>query len=109
MNTTTCTALVALLAATFLAACAHPPGSAAAHAETTVAAARTCPQLHAGIAAAEQALGDAQQRKEDAWKVIVPFAVAARHAQAKSAMGDAEQRLAELKLAAERQGCSHGH
>lgn len=108
MNITSGTALVALLGAAFLAACANVPGTPKADTETT-AAVRSCAQLQAEIAGAEQARSDAQQRKDEAWKVIVPFAVAARHLQAKSALEEAEQRLAGLQLGAEQQGCRHGH
>lgn len=67
-----------------------------------------CAQLQARLAQTEQARREAQQQKQDAWKVLVPFAVAARHAQAGKAMDAAEQQQAALKAAAQKQGCGHG-
>lgn len=98
MKTWILTALAALLGA-----CATPHQPA-----PSTGAGADCAQLQSRLADAEKARREAQQQKQDAWKVIVPFAVAARHAQAGKALDVAEQQQAALKAAAQKQGCSHG-
>jgi hypothetical protein len=83
--------------AAMLSACANAPQPKAIPAE--------CGQLDAQIASTEDARRTALDKQHDAWKAVVPFAVAARHASGKSAAAEAEQRLAELRAASARQGC----
>lgn len=98
MKTWTLLALCALVTA-----CAAPPQAAPG------AAAADCAQIEAKLADAEKARREAQQQKQDAWKVVVPFAVAARRVQAGKALEAAEHQQAALKAAAQKQGCgSHG-
>ena len=52
-----------------------------------------CSELQTEIAAAEEAKRAAMEKQQHAWKAIVPFAVAARYADAKSAAADADQRV----------------
>jgi hypothetical protein len=92
---------IVLLAALLVSACASAP--------QPVATAADCTQIDTQLAAARASQRDAQQRKDDAWKVIVPFAVVAKRAQAGSDLEAAEQRIAELQAAQVRQGCGHGH
>jgi hypothetical protein len=61
------------------------------------AAVADCEQLQAEIARTEQARRKAADDADNAWKAVVPFVVLARKASAKSAAGEAEKRLAELK------------
>lgn len=104
----------ALLAIVTLAAgCAGappaPPTSIAASAAAPLPAPRDCTQLHAEIAGAKARQREALDKQQDAWKVVVPFAVAARYASAMSAVDDAGKRLAELNAESARQGCvRHG-
>jgi hypothetical protein len=68
-----------------------------------------CSQLEAQIAHAEDARRAALEKEQNAWKVIVPFAVAARYASGKTAVAEAEQRLAQWRAESIRLGCdSHG-
>lgn len=92
-----------LLVSGALAACAGAPTTSDAPAIT---AASDCRSLAAEIHRTQEARAQALQQQQDAWKVIVPFAVAARHASAKSAVGDADDRLATLNAEARRRGCA---
>jgi hypothetical protein len=65
-----------------------------------------CSQLRAEIARTEQEKRAALEKKENAWKVVIPFAVAAQYAAGKSAADSADKRLAELGNQSARQGCS---
>jgi hypothetical protein len=100
--------LASVAAATvLLAACASTSGTnapvgAAASAATP---APDCAELGAQIVQVEQGRRAALEQQRDAWKVVVPFAVAARHARAKHAVAEAELRLAELQAEFGRRGC----
>jgi len=83
--------------AAMLSACASTPTP------TTIPA--DCGQLDAQIAGTEDARRSALDKQHDAWKAVVPFAVAARHASGKSAAAAADERLVELRAASARQGC----
>ena len=61
-----------------------------------------CTQLEAEIARAEEARRAALEQSETAWKAVVPFVVLARKAKAKSALDEADRKLAELKAQATR-------
>jgi hypothetical protein len=100
MKSTKTLAVLALAGLASACATAPQPVPAAAGAD--------CAQIQARLAQSEQLRREAQQQKQDAWKVIVPFAVAARHAQAGKALDAAEQQQAALQAAAQKQGCSHG-
>lgn len=65
-------------------------------------AAAECEPLNAEIARTEQARRRAADDADNAWKAVVPFAVLARKASARSALDEADKRLAELKLQAQR-------
>ena len=88
-----------------VAGCASAPS-----APTTVAAAAPeCRQLDAEIARTVDARRAAADREQNAWKAVVPFAVAARHVSGKIAESEAEQQLAALRAERDRQGCQrHG-
>jgi hypothetical protein len=75
------------------------PGAAAAISE--------CKDLDAEIAAVEVAKRQSLAKQQDAWKVVIPFAVLARYAGAKSAAAEADQRLNELRSEFARQSCRH--
>lgn len=114
---TAAAALCAALAAGLAVACSGtaplaPAGSAAtsapsaAPANATRAAARTdCAELRAAVADAGRAADTARERKADAWKLVVPFAVLARRAQAGNELEAAEGQLAVLQAQAARDGC----
>ncbi|MBX3606395.1 MAG: hypothetical protein KF788_14035 [Piscinibacter sp.] len=97
--------LVTLSLAALLSACAGQPAAPSPAATATEAAARDCSRIDADIAAAQAARRDAELKKGEAWKAVVPFAVAGRYASANAAIRDAEQRLAGLRAEAQRQGC----
>jgi hypothetical protein len=76
------------------------PGLAAP--STLASQAVDCEQLDAEMARAEQARRQAAEDSDNAWKAVVPFAVLARKARAKSAQDEADKRLAALKPQAQR-------
>jgi hypothetical protein len=82
-----------------LGACASAPTQ-----QTTAAA--DCSAIAASIAQTEQERRDALEQGDSAWKAVVPFAVLARKAKARSAVEQADARLVELQAASGRQGCS---
>ncbi|MFT3953785.1 MAG: hypothetical protein QM722_05135 [Piscinibacter sp.] len=65
-----------------------------------------CAALQADVRNAEQAVAEAQEQKQNAWKAVVPFAVVARQAQARSTGAQAERQLERLRGAQRRQGCA---
>lgn len=65
-----------------------------------------CSRLGADIAQTGEQRREAIEQGESAWKAVVPFAVLARKAKAKSVVEAADARLVELQAASERQGCS---
>ncbi len=83
---------------TLLAACLLASSAWAAETPPPI----DCDQIQAEIARTEQARRAAAEQSETAWKAVVPFAVLARKASAKSALADADKRLAELKAQAAR-------
>jgi outer membrane PBP1 activator LpoA protein len=64
-----------------------------------------CSRLDADLALAEQARREADDKQADAWKAVVPFAVAARYASAKAAAAHADKQIEALRNAAARQDC----
>jgi len=50
--------------------------------------------------------GAAEAERQNAWKAVVPFAVAARYAKAGTALDDAEQRLQQLHAEAAQKDCA---
>jgi hypothetical protein len=89
---------------TLLAACAGTPATPT---PPPASGPRDCAQLEAQTAAAHAARREAEQRKGEAWKAVVPFAVAGRFAGANAAIRDSEQRLGALRAQARQLGCSH--
>lgn len=85
---------------TALVACAQTPSAPA-----TAAATLDCAALAGEIRAATEARGAAEEQQQDAWKAIVPFAVAARYARGKAAAQESQQQLAELQRQAVARGC----
>lgn len=98
-------ALVPWCTAVLLAACASraPEASPTATPNTT-----GCAELQTRRTAVDQTRREAEQKKQDAWKAIVPFAIAARRTQAGHALEAAEREQAALAAAAQKQGCSDG-
>jgi hypothetical protein len=97
-------------AAGHAASAATPTGAAAgagagAGAGAAAPAANRCAALSAEIADTQAAVQTATERKSNAWKLVVPFAVLARHAQAGNELDKAEQQLADLRTQATRAGC----
>jgi hypothetical protein len=85
----------------FISGCATAPTSERAPAS----AISECKDLNTEIAAVYEAKRQALEKQRDAWKVIIPFAVAARYAGGKSAVADADKRLNELRDESARRGC----
>lgn len=98
----------ALPLAALLGACAGTPTT-----PTTTSAApqvqgpRDCAQIETEIVALRAEQREAETKKGEAWKAIVPFAVAGRYASANSAIRETEQRLTNLRAEARRSGCTH--
>lgn len=91
-----------------LAAAALTTGCASAPARTAAPAAsiaQACGALAADIARAETARLAASQKQQDAWKAVIPFAIAARYARAQAEGAEADQALAALTIEFTRQGC----
>jgi uncharacterized small protein (DUF1192 family) len=93
----------ALLAAASVVGCASAP---AAPQPTLAPAASTCEALQAEIDRTEAARRAALDRQQNAWKAVVPFAVAGRYASGKSAVAEAEQRLSALNAELRQQSCA---
>lgn len=99
--------LAGLFAGPALACADVPPADTAASAPGT-APRFDCSRVDADIAHAQEARRVALEQGESAWKAVVPFVVLARKASSKSAAGEADKRLAELRQQARQQGCG-GH
>ncbi|WP_374500081.1 hypothetical protein [Zoogloea sp.] len=105
-----CTTPLLAVVVALTTACANTAGQPrTATSSSTRTAATDCRQLGALIAQAEQARSIALENQKDAWKAVVPFAVAARYAKSKAAAGQADQQLVALKTQYSQQGCErHG-
>ena len=68
-----------------------------------------CTQLDAEIVRIEQARRAAAEQSDNAWKAVVPFVVLARKVSAKSALEEADKRLAALRAQAASQRCEAPH
>lgn len=104
------TTLVAtpLALATLMTACAGAPTSPSATPTTapnTAIAPLDCSALRAEIQRTEAIRSEALQKEHDAWKAVVPFVVAARYANGKSTVGEADQTLAALRGEHDRRDC----
>jgi hypothetical protein len=64
-----------------------------------------CGRLHAEIASSEQDKREAAEKQKGAWKAVVPFLVAARYANGKSGVGEADERIEKLQAQLRQQGC----
>jgi len=84
-----------------LAGCASAPTTR----DAAVAAARGCSELNAERLAAQDSRREAADKERAAWKAVIPVAVAARYASAKSKVAAADQRLAEINAESDRKGC----
>jgi hypothetical protein len=67
-----------------------------------------CRALGSEIERLATAQDEAKQAQADAWKLIVPFAVAARYANARSTAAEAERTRQDLESQAARLGCDRG-
>jgi hypothetical protein len=85
-----------------LSGCANAPRP-----KSSTAAARDCSELAAARERAQEQQRAAHQKEHGAWKAVIPVAVAARYASARSQAAAADERLAEANAAAEHQGCLH--
>jgi len=101
-------AIAAAAAIAALAGCASTAQTPSARTDSASAAAPSCAQLDADITQTDEALRTAKVKGQDAWKAVVPFAVAARYASGKAAANDAAQQLEALRAEAARLGCP-GH
>ncbi len=95
--------LSSLLTITVLATgCASTPTAATKQSSIT---APNCSQLSAEIAKTEETRRTVLEKQKDAWKTIVPFVVAARYANSKSAVAQADKKLAKLHAEFSARGC----
>ena len=95
--------LTTYAAAVWLTACATPPA-----AEAPRLAASDCAALDAARASAEADQRRADEAVRDAWKVVIPFAIAARYAKAETDAEEAALRGAAIDAERKAQGCRHG-
>ena len=69
----------------------------------------TCDELAAEMASTRDARLQAIEKKEDAWKFVIPFAVAGRHVASAQSVSEADRVLGELDEQAHAKGCTaHG-
>jgi len=100
--------LAATLLALVMAACASAPQPSPQAA--AAATPPTCAQLDEQLARAEEARRAADEKGQNAWKAVVPFAVAARYASGKAAANEAEEAITGLRSQAALRGCvGHGN
>lgn len=86
-----------------LGACASPA------VETRRTAGADCAQLEREAGELAKARQDAAAKQSEAWKAIVPFAVAGRYVSGKAAEAQAEREIAARQAEMQRQGCvRHG-
>lgn len=72
----------------------------------TASTAPDCRQLSSEIARNEEARRVALEKERQAWKAVIPFAVAVRYVDGKSSAAEANQRLATLRAQFIQHGCS---
>ena len=94
------TATLASITVSLLAACASTP-----RAPTAAAADPDCTALATGIAKAADAQRAAEQKRNDAWKSVLPVAAVARFGQGTVEVSQSQQRLDDLRSQAQRLGC----
>jgi hypothetical protein len=61
-----------------------------------------CARFDSDIGRTEAARRDALEQSENAWKAVVPFVVLARKVSSKATVDEADKKLAELRLQAQR-------
>lgn len=98
MNLTSLIPLLALAALT--TACATTPSP-----DPQTAALSDCSAIEGELARNAEVRRTAAQQQQDAWKAVVPFAVAARYGKGKAAVDEADQHAAELQQQAALYGC----
>lgn len=98
----TAMSLATLPTSALISACAVSPHPSPAPVDESAA---PCSRLDAEIGRAEADRERALAHQQGAWHLVLPFAVAARYAGAKSDERQADQQLAELHANAQRQGC----
>lgn len=85
-----------LLAIVFVTSCAQLPESPVDESQLM---SMNCSELSLHEKEVTAIKEQAEQAKKDSWKVVLPFIVAARYAQASAAQTDAEERLSLLNEA----------
>lgn len=93
-----------LLGAALVAACAQIPKSDVPEAQFS---SLSCAELAQQSTAARATKTTAEQAKSEAWQAVLPFVVAARYADASSASGEADRRLALLAEQSTRRSCGN--
>lgn len=99
--------IVVLAAAAVLCGCAGGPTTrtvAKTAAGKTVPA--DCNELNAQLASAQERKSAAAAGQRDAWKVVIPFAVAARYVGASASANDADKEISQLQADRQRAGCT---
>jgi hypothetical protein len=64
-----------------------------------------CMRIAADQAQVQQARQHALEKRDSAWKAVLPFAVIARKVSSKAAVEEADRQVAALRRAAEAEGC----
>lgn len=114
MKTLTQTVSSLLAVATLTAGCAGLPGPgpgplpplpAAREPSAQAPTARDCQAIRGDIANAEAAKRAAAANEKDAWKAVIPFAVAAKYVSSKSAANQSDRQLERLRAELSAQGC----
>lgn len=89
-----------------VAAAALATGCASTRPPSGPHAAEDCNHLRVEIARTADERRAGVEKRDDAWKVVIPFAVVAQYMAGKSAVDAADQRLAELGEQSRRKGCA---
>lgn len=92
-----------LMGPALVTSCAQIPRSTVAEAQFP---SLTCTELAQEIKAAEATRSAADEARGDAWHAVLPFVVAARYADARSAGSEAQRRLDLLSAQSTQRGCT---
>jgi len=96
--------ILSLLAvSTLLMACAQIPRSTVAESQF---ATLSCAELAREAESAQSTKAAAEQARSDSWHAVLPFIVAARYADARSASAEAQRRIELLGAQSAQRGCT---
>jgi hypothetical protein len=100
----TASALACLLALV-ASGCASTPRTTPVNTTASTDARSECARLLSEIAQSEQDKKAAAEKKDNAWHAVVPFIVAARYVDAKTSLGEADERIGKLQNEFNERGC----